>query len=186
MHYTRLVALATLATTLALVGCESSDDIDGNVWMAQTTSAETSSTANTTTTTASRDAVSFSSLNWSFGGFNGSGAKISSPSIGNLRISGDTLTYSWTGTTLRAWGISDEDHRSTLICLFVKRNDGAWVGGKFDWVSTSRTSRNLENVFHGYEGWSLAGVPNPCEAAMVIVHVDGSKRTNVTKGTWTR
>lgn len=197
MKYTRFIAIASLLTAFAFVGCESSDDIDGNVWKAENSnSSSSSSDANQnapttdgtsgTTTDAAVDAVPFSSLNWSFGGFKGENAQLSSPRIGNLKVSGEDLSYSWTGDTLRAWGISDSDCNGALICFFVKRSDGTWVGGKFDWISTSRVTRNLENVFNGYCGWSLAGVPNPCEAAIVMVYVDGSKRSNVTKGTWTR
>lgn len=186
MHYTCFVALAALSAILALVGCESSNDIDGNVWqgVSSNTSGETTNT-DSSTTTATVDAVAFSSLNWSYGGFNGSAAALSSARIGNFNISGNKMTYSWTGDTLSSWGLGN-DQADALCCLFVKKADGTWVGGKFDWISTSRTSRTLEHVTGGYNGWTLSGVPNPCEAAFVIVSKNGSKRTNVIAGSWQR
>lgn len=68
----------------------------------------------------------------------------------------------------------------------MQNNSGAWVGGKFDWISSSRRSRDFVNVYSGYAGWSLADVPNPCQAAFVIVSPDGKKRSNVIAGTWSR
>ncbi len=131
------------------------------------------------------DAVSFGSLKWSYGGINGSGAKKTSASIGGLRFTRAGLSYSWTGPNLSSWGLSNSD-TSAYACLFVKKADGSWVGGKFDWVSSSRTSRDFKNIFEGYHGWSLSGVPNPCDAAFVIVSGDLKKRTNVLVGKWAR
>lgn len=193
MKYTRFIAITSLLTAFAFVGCETSDDIDGNVWNGENSSSSSSNTnqgtsssdtSDATTDNAMVDAAPFSSFDWSFGGFNGSSAQLSSPRIGNLRISGDSLTYSWTGETLRAWGLGDSD-AGALACLFVQKADGTWIGGKFDWISTSRTSRGLEHVY-GYNGWNANVAPNPCEAAFVIVSKDGKKRSNVIKGTWTR
>ncbi len=130
------------------------------------------------------DQVSFGALKWTYGGFNGSRAAKTSASIGGLSMSGNKLSYSWTGDTLASWGLADGDAKA-LACLFVKRSDGSWVGGKFDWISTSRRSRNLGHT-NGYGGWTLAGVPNPCAAAFVIVSADGKKRTNVITTTWAR
>ena len=100
-------------------------------------------------------------------------------------MSKNSLGYSWSGDTLASWGLSNGD-AGAYACLFVLRSDGKWVGGKFDWISTSRTSRGLENIYNGYGGWSLAGVPNPCSCAFVIVSGDGKKRTNVIGGSWSR
>ena len=84
-------------------------------------------------------------------------------------MSRNSLSYSWTGDTLASWGLAYDDASAALACLFVQKADGSWVGGKFDWISTSRRSRGLENIQLGYGGWTLAGVPNPCAAAFVIV-----------------
>lgn len=145
---------------------------------------------NSTTSTSnaeagSPDAVSFGAFKWSYGGINGSGARKTSASIGGLRFSRTGLSYSWTGPNLSSWGLSNSD-TSAYACLFVKKSDGSWVGGKFDWVSSSRTTRDFKNIFEKYHGWSLAGVPNPCDAAFVIVSADRSKRTNVAVGKWAR
>lgn len=131
------------------------------------------------------DEVPFSALKWRFGGKNGASAKQTSARIGGLSMSKDHLSYRWTGPTLASWGLANSDP-GALACLFVQKTDGTWVGGKFDWISTSRTTRDFININSGYGGWSLAGVPNPCACAFVIVSSDCKKRTNVISGRWTR
>ena len=76
---------------------------------------------------------------------------------------------------------------------FIREKNGKFVGGKFDWISTDRLSRGLENCHDGYSGWNLKDIPNPAEAVFLIAGVstpNGStssgKRTNAIKGTWKR
>ncbi|MBQ7251204.1 MAG: hypothetical protein IJS32_01225 [Kiritimatiellae bacterium] len=133
----------------------------------------------------SADSVPFSALKWRFGHFGGSRAKLSSPQLANLRCSGNTLSYKWV-TGLSGWGLSNGE-AGAIAAAFVQKEDGSWVGGKFDWVSTSRSSRGLENVLSGYEGWTLSGVPNPCQICFVVVDVSGRRRSNVIgPATWSR
>ena len=130
------------------------------------------------------DAVPFSSLKWSFGGVNGSGAVQSGVVISGLSFSRNGLSFRY-NKDLSAWGRS-HTHAGDYACLFVQRSDGSWVGGKFDWISSSRTTRDFVNVRGGYHGWSFAGVPNPCNAAFVILNHDCGRRSNVLSGRWTR
>lgn len=131
------------------------------------------------------DSIPFSALSWSYGHFGGGRAQLSSPQLANLRCSGNTLSYSWV-KGLSGWGLSNGE-AGAIAAAFVQKADGSWVGGKFDWVSTSRTSRGLENVLAGYDGWSLAGVPNPCQICFVVVDVSGRRRSNVIgPATWSR
>lgn len=125
-------------------------------------------------------------LDWVYGGFKGAAATHSGVTIRNLVVHRDRITFDWE-TDLSAWGIkSADDHSKALACLFVKRSDGAWVGGKFDWISTSRAMRELKHIHQGYGGWSLAGVPNPCEVAFVVAHTDARRRSNILTSIWRR
>ena len=130
------------------------------------------------------DEVPYGSLKWTYGGISGRGYGASGVSISGLRISGRSLSFHY-GTNLSAWGYS-KDAIGGYACLFVQKEDGSWVGGKFDWISSSRSSRGLENVFGGYSGWTLSGVPNPCQAAFVILDASKKRRSNVIAGTWYR
>ena len=135
--------------------------------------------------TPAADEADYSAFTWAYGGFNGSRAALSEPRIAALRMNGMSgLSYRWAGPNLSAWGIAHTD-AAALACLFVRRADGSWVGGKFDWISTSRTNRDFKNL-GGYQGWTLAGIPNPCRAAFVIVSADGRRRSNVIAAEWRR
>ncbi len=205
---TVVAAIAVAALSSVFLGCESSDGIANAYWEDQNQnkspnspssgSSSNSSSSNGSATTASSsdssptvasegaaDAVPYGSLRWTYGGVSGGGARKTSASIGGLSMSKNNLSYRWTGDTLASWGLSNSAI-GAYACLFVQKSDGSWVGGKFDWISTSRQSRSFENIYHGYEGWSLRGVPNPCQAAFVIISADGKKRTNVITANWSR
>jgi len=186
---------------MLFVGCEHSDSNGDGSWNAPASSKPAASTVTQSSTTsvssgtstssagsgqaaASADQVSFGSLNWTFGGVRGAGAKATGVSISGLHLSRDGLSFSYQ-KDLSAWGYSSSSI-SGVACLFVQKSNGQWVGGKFDWISSSRRSRDFKNVYSGYEGWSLAGVPNPCQAAFVILSSDCRKRSNVIVGTWSR
>lgn len=131
------------------------------------------------------DEADYSALVWTFGGFSGARAALDKPRIASLRMNGMSgLSYRWAGPNLSAWGLGHTD-AAALACLFVQRADGSWVGGKFDWISSSRTTRDFKNL-DGYNGWSLAGIPNPCRAAFVVVSADGRRRSNVIAADWRR
>ena len=208
-------ASLTIAMSSAMLcGCESSDDHAGDYWTTESkakpsagasagTSTKPSSSSGSRSSSSSgsgqssgsdsgsataegaADQVPFGSLHWKFGGVNGARANKTSASIGGLSVGAHSLSYRWTGPTLRSWGLSD-GNAGAYACFFVMKADGSWVGGKFDWISTSRTSRGFENIMSGYGGWSLAGVPNPCPCAFVIVSSDCRRRTNVIAGRWSR
>lgn len=137
-------------------------------------------------TTNSLDMVDFSILDWKFGGFHpATNCVRSAVEISGLKMSRDGLGFKYI-SDLSGWGYSYGDYSGALACLFVCDNDGKWVGGKFDWISSSRNTRDFNNVYSGYNGWSLSNVPNPCPVAFVIVSKDGKKRSNVITAIWER
>ena len=130
------------------------------------------------------DAVEFSSLRWEFGGVDGSRAKLSTPRISGLKASASGISYKW-DANLSSWGLAT-DQAEAMACWFVEKEDGSIVGGKFEWIATSRRTRSLENVLTGYGGWKLDGVPNPCRCWFVVVSKDGKLRSNVVGTEWKR
>lgn len=129
---------------------------------------------------ASSDAVDFASLSWAWGGFNGAKAKpVDGCEIGSLKVTTDGMSYKWAKGGCEQLGASsrtDADH--TLACLFV-RVGGRWQGGKFDWISTSRLSRDFKNVYDGYGGWRKDAIEAAEAYAFVICSSDGKRRSNV-------
>jgi hypothetical protein len=129
------------------------------------------------------DAVPYSSLNWSMGGFKGSGALMHSGAvIGSLSVKSNGMSYKWVSGGCEQLGATSKgDAGHTLACLFYKDSVGKWQGGKFDWISTSRTTRDFKNIHDGYNGWSPSAFAAATEYAFVIVGTNG-RRTNVIKG----
>ena len=138
-------------------------------------------------TPSGKDEVDFSVLKWTYGGFAGGSAVYSEgqPTIKSLSLNAKNLYYAWNGVNLDVWGYSNSQ-AGAVCAVFFKNSAGEYVGGKFDWISTSRLSRGLENCFSGYNGWSTSGLPNPCDAAFVIMNPDRKRRSNVIVAKWNR
>ena len=130
------------------------------------------------------DAVDYASLRWSMGGFNGARAvRHDGVEIGGLNVGRDGMSYRWVRGGCEQLGApSRTDSSKTLACIFYRDGSGAWVGGKFDWISTSRTTRDFKNIHDGYNGWNAAEFDAATEFAFVIVGT-GGRRSNVIRGT---
>ena len=127
------------------------------------------------------DAVPFSSLAWAYGGFNGSSAILDTPRLSNASCNGSIYSYKW-DVGMSAWGASDSDYSKSICAAFVER-DGQWVGGRFDSISTSRTTRSFKNITgEQYRGWRRDEFYASKEVLFVIVSDNGKWRTNVIKG----
>ena len=130
------------------------------------------------------DQIAYGALSWRYGGIGGGGYKPSGVSISGLRANKGGLSFKY-NTNLSAWGHGHGDINA-YACMFVQTSSGSWVGGKFDWISSSRSSRDFNNVYSGYGGWNLDNVPNPCPIAFVILDANSKRRSNVIVGTWNR
>jgi hypothetical protein len=125
------------------------------------------------------DSVDFSLLDWRYGGFKGGGAALDSKArIMGLRVTASGLSYSWMSGGCENLGASSKEDAACLACLFCLVG-GKWRGGKFDWISTSRTTRDFKNIAEAYNGWDKGEVGNADKFAFVICSRDGKRRTNV-------
>ena len=129
------------------------------------------------------DAIPFASLQWRYGGFNGSGAVFDRVTLANLTCDGHNVRYTFVGADaktktggLDVWGLK-WDEAGAICAVFIERPNGTWEGGKFDWVSTSRASRGLKHLT-GYNGWNES-LPVRGRVAFVIFSADGKRRSNV-------
>ena len=114
-----------------------------------------------------------------YGGFNFTKAKEDSTAqIKGLKVKSGGMSYSWASSgKLKNWGLADGD-ASALAVFAVKGSDGQYRGGKFDWISASRTTRSWENIKGGYHGWPKNAIETAKGYAFCIVSKDGKKRTN--------
>lgn len=114
-----------------------------------------------------------------YGGFKFENAKEDSTAqIQNLTVTNSGMKYGWkSGSSLKNWGLSDTDAHA-LAVFAVKGSDGVYRGGKFDWISKSRTTRSFENIKSGYHGWPKNAIETAKGYAFCIVSENGKNRTN--------
>ena len=128
---------------------------------------------------ASEDGADFSALRWDWGGFDGSKAALADGCrIKGLKVAGSGLSYNWAEGGCERLGASSREDAACIAALFC-RVGGAWRGGKFDWISTSRRTRDFKNIFEGYHGWDPDAVRKADAFAFVIISKDGRRRSNV-------
>lgn len=144
---------------------------------AQTSAAEgPAAIEDPSTASESADAIDFSALKFCWGGFSGGKAKISGRArIKNLKVTAKGISYGWEAGGCEDLGAANASDASCLACLFVE--DGR--GGKFDWISTSRRTRDLKNIESGYGGWDASAFKASKRFYFCIVSKDGKTRTNV-------
>ena len=138
-------------------------------------------TTNEVPETVTADGVEFARLSWDWGGFNGSGATlVQEAQIGSLSVSASGLRYSWVSGGCEALDAANSHENANCIAaLFVLDGTGTWRGGKFDWISTDRLTRDFKNISGAYNGWPPGAVKTAKAYAFVIVSKDGKRRTNV-------
>ena len=119
-------------------------------------------------------------LDFRWGGFRG-GAAAEDPAtqIRDFRMDRNGMRYAWAKGDLGNWGLARESAGALICAFYFDENERRWIGGKFDWISTSRLTRSWKNVYAGYDGWR----PDPFFAAkkhaICIVSADGRRRTNL-------
>lgn len=129
----------------------------------------------------SPDEIDFSKLAWDYGGLNASNAElVDGATIGSLNVSSSGMSYQWvSGGCENLDASNSHDNANCVAAFFVKDSSGSWRGGKIDWISTDRLTRDFKNIKSGYNGWKRDAVETATGYAFVIVTQDGSKRTNV-------
>jgi hypothetical protein len=119
-------------------------------------------------------------IRWVYGGFDGSRA-VETPDaqVGGVKMDAKGMSYKWTrGGCENLGAVSARDYSHTIAAAFYWDGE-AWCGGKFDWISTSRTTRDFVNIKDGYNGWNWRAFVDAERRAFCIVSADGKKRTNL-------
>ncbi len=128
---------------------------------------------------ASADAVDYSLLDWRWGAFKGAKASLSSARIKSLKVGSGSLSYAWERGSCSDLDAACTHANPCCTCALFCRVDGKWVGGKFEHISTDRTSRGLGNVQEGYGGWDPSALTRADAYAFVILDDGAKRRTNV-------
>lgn len=126
------------------------------------------------------DEVNYAALQWTCGGFAAPRAEpCNGVAIADLRISASGLSYRYEEGDLTALSPANSHENADCIAALFCRVAGVWQGGKMDWISSDRLTRDWHNVRGGYKGWSGGLLDSADAFAFVIVSGDGRRRTNV-------
>ena len=120
-------------------------------------------------------------LDFRYGGFKGSKATEDSRCrISKLKIGSDSLSFHWDTKIPGDWQRGDTKKGPMIvIAAFYQDSSGRWIGGKFDWIDESRSSRSLENIKGGYGGWDGTSWTAAKKHAVCVVSADGKFRSNL-------
>jgi len=95
-------------------------------------------------------------------------------------VSGGKVKFSFSSYS---WPANGDGGCDAVVCLFLRQADGAWKGGKFDWIRKGGQSvKTLENVHGGYGGHTVPAVGTP--VAFVWGRCDGKGRSNAVFTEW--
>lgn len=98
--------------------------------------------------------------------------------IKGLKINGRSgLSYSFSSGNLSMWGLAYDNAGAIAVAGYLEGDH--YVCGKFDWISSSRKTRDFENINSGYNGWQPEKFYGARKRCFFIMKADGKKRTNI-------
>lgn len=114
-----------------------------------------------------------------------------SPNVGKCRLTKDAIikdfkmdkkgmSYKWVKGGCEQLGAKDKSDASSTLAICGYSNNGIdYHVTKFDWVSTSRTTRSWENVYDHYNGIDPDTFFNAQHHCFFICDKHGNYRTNI-------
>ena len=128
----------------------------------------------------SPDSPSSPVLVFKYGGFKGDKAvEDSRCRISQLKIGSDALSFRWDTKIPGDWKRETLEKGPMIVVAAFVWDGGRWIGGKFDWIDESRSSRSLENIKGGYGGWDGTSWTAAKRHAVCVVSADGKFRSNL-------
>ena len=118
-------------------------------------------------------------LDFCYGGFRGGNAvEDKEVQIKDFKMNSKNMTYKWALNDMAKWGYPHTDAKALACAFYYDESSKTWKGGKFDWISSSRLSREWENIYYGYNGWNSKAFFSAKKHGFCIVSGDARKRTN--------
>ena len=114
-----------------------------------------------------------------------------SPNVGSCRLCSDAvikdfkmdkkgMSYKWAKGGCEQLGAKDKSDASATLAVCGYSNNGIdYHVFKFDWVSTSRTTRSFENIYDHYNGVDPDTFFNAIHHCFFICDKHGNYRTNI-------
>ena len=117
----------------------------------------------------------------SFGSPNVSKAsETDSAQISNLKMDRNGLSYRWTkGGSEQLGATSESDYDHTIAVAGYSDDGKTFRCAKFDWISTSRKTRNFRNIYEHYNGFDSDKLFVAKKRCFFIMGIDGKRRTNI-------
>lgn len=129
---------------------------------------------------ASHSAAAEPVLDFRYGGFKGGSAKEDSRCrISKLKVGSGSLSLHWDTAIPSDWAREKSEKGALVVVAAFYWADNRWIGGKFDWIDETRSSRSLENIHGGYGGWDGAAWAAASRHAVCVVSADGRWRSNL-------
>ena len=116
-------------------------------------------------------------IDWRYGGFDGSKAQVDERcSLSGLRVRESGMSVKWEAGIPGDW---KRDKDGLVVCAAFHWDGRKWIGGKFDWIDESRTTRDWKNMRSGYNGWRAEPFFAAKRHAFCVVSADGKLRSNL-------
>ena len=118
-------------------------------------------------------------LDFRYGGVKAKPTEDSRCRISKLRIGSDSLSFHWDSGIPSDWQRGDTKKGPMILACAFYEDGGKWIGGKFDWIDEHRSSRPLENIHGGYNGWNASAFRAARRHAFCVVSANGKFRSNL-------
>ena len=117
-------------------------------------------------------------ITWCYGGFDGSKAEEDKKvQISNFKMDDRAMSIHW-DSGMEAWGYGHSDPKGIACVFFYDEKSDTWFGGKFEFISTSRSTREWTNIKGKYKGWDYNPFINAKRHAFCVASGNGLKRSN--------
>lgn len=99
--------------------------------------------------------------------------------IKDLKIDKNGLSYRWAKGGCENLGATSKSDYSHTLAVAGYGDGKTFRCSKFDWISTSRTTRSFENIYDGYNGFDAGAFFHAQKRCFFIMSKDGKRRTNI-------
>lgn len=183
------IQIACLCMILALLGCETESDLSyvsadaAATGSSDTGSSSDSGDSSSGSDTSSSDGFSYGAVIW--GGESYAGASTVDLALHSADVSGGYIRFEFDMND--SWPLHSlgDGNVQAVACMFMKRADGSWYGGKFDWIAVGGQSVKLtENIDNGYGAFASEKPTAGQTVAFMWISTDKTRRSNEAITTW--
>jgi hypothetical protein len=121
------------------------------------------------------DEVDFSTLQWFGYPDHGKATLVPGLRLANLKVNASGLSFKFVEGGCELLGAPNASNASFAQACVGYKVGAEWRVSKFDWISSSRNTRDFKNIRDGYNGFSPTEFFNATEYCFVICGVKQDK-----------